>query len=301
MGVRRFALVGVLVAVFGLSGTAVARAADEPVLTTPGAPVVVANEPHLLALTWAPSSWIGEPGGAPIRYEVRAWVGSNTYRSLGTTTDTDLTLTHLAPGPEYRLTVWAYTDAGYSLDSPVTPVRTAYGKARVSYRNLSWSPTDSRIQHVLAIVNTGTAPLDLAAVRVRYHVTFEGGNTSLVTNCDWAAIGCADVQRHLQFFPPPAPPPPPPHAPPPAPTPTPTVFPPPGTPVPGWIELTFTGGELAPGASTGPIYLRHHRPNWTAIDERDDPSWQQATGGWADNSRITLDVDGVREYGDTNT
>ncbi|NGM16123.1 cellulose binding domain-containing protein [Verrucosispora sioxanthis] len=294
MSARRVTLVAVLGIVLGLSGTAVAHAADDPVLTTPGAPVVVANEPHRLTLTWSPSTWIGEPGATPIQHEVRAWLGPNVYRSLGTTTGTDLTLTDLAPGTEYRLTVWAYTNAGYSLDSPVTPVRTAYGKARISYRNLSWSPTDNQIQHVLQVVNTGTAPLDLADVRIRYHLTFEGGNTSLVTNCDWAAIGCANVQRHIQFFPPPLPPGPP------TPTPTPTVFPPPGTPIPGWIELTFTGGELAPGESTGPIYLRHHRPNWTAIDERDDLSWQQATGEWADNSRITLDVNDIREYGDTN-
>ncbi|WP_341719268.1 cellulose binding domain-containing protein [Micromonospora sp. FIMYZ51] len=295
MRVRRVTLVAVLATALGLSGAAVAHAADDPVLTAPGAPVVVANEPHRLTLTWAPSTWVGEPGGTPIRHEVRAWLGTNTYRSLGTTTGTDLTLTDLAPGTEYRLTVWAYTDAGYSLDSPVTPVRTAYGKARVSYRNLNWSPTDNQIQHVLQIINTGTTPLDLAYVRVRYHVTFEGGNTSLVTHCDWAAIGCAKVRHHLQFFPPPLPP-----APPQTPTPTPTVFPPPGTPIPGWIELTFASGTLDPGASTGPIQLRHHRSNWTAIDERDDRSWQQATGGWVENSRITLDVDGVREYGDTN-
>ncbi|MCZ7420699.1 fibronectin type III domain-containing protein [Verrucosispora sp. WMMA2121] len=293
MSARRVTLVAVLGIVLGLSGTAVAHAADDPVLTTPGAPVVVANEPHQLTLTWAPSTWIGEPGGTPIQHEVRAWLGPNVYRSLGTTTGTDLTLTDLAPGTEYRLTVWAYTNAGYSLDSSVTPVRTAYGKARVSYRNLSWSPTDNQIQHVLQVVNTGTAPLDLADVRIRYHVTFEGGNTSLVTNCDWAAIGCANVQRHIEYFPPPLPPGPP------TPTPTPTVFPPPGTPVPGWIELTFTGGELAPGESTGPIYLRHHRPNWSAIDERDDRSWQQPSGEWTDNSRITLDVNDIREYGDT--
>jgi hypothetical protein len=305
MRARRVTLVALLGILLGLSGTAVAHAADDPVLTTPGAPVVVANEPHLLTLTWAPSTWIGEPGGTPIRHEVRAWLGPNVYRSLGTTTGTDLTLTDLAPGTPYRLTVWAYADTGYSLDSPVTPVRTAYGKARVSYRNLSWSPTDSQIRHVLQIVNTGTAPLDLVDVRIRYHVTFEGGNASLTTNCDWAAIGCANVQRHIQFFPPPLPPGPPaapaspPPPPPPTPTPTPTVVPPPGTPFPGWIELTFTGGQLAPGASTGPIYLRHHRPNWSAIDERDDPSWQQATGEWADNSRITLDVNDIREYGDT--
>jgi hypothetical protein len=32
-----------------------------------------------------------------------------------------------------------------------------------------------------------------------------------------------------------------------------------------------------------------------------DPSWLAATGQWTENGRITLDADGVREFGDTNT
>ncbi|WP_091084112.1 cellulose binding domain-containing protein [Micromonospora nigra] len=322
MRARRVTTIAVAVAgLLGVLAVGVAHAADEPALTTPGAPVVVANEPHRLTLTWTPSTWAGEPAGdAPIVHEVRAKLGPNVYRSLGTTTGTSITLTTIAPGSDYQLTIGAYTNNGYSFDSPATPVRTAYGLAKVSYLNLDWSPTDNQIQHAVQVVNTGAAPLDLTSVRVRYHVTFEGGNTSLVANCDWAAVGCDTVTRTIQFFPPPLPPggpgggptsspppatlttaPPPPG--PPAtvspPGPSATVYPPPGTPIPGWIEIGFATGTLAPGASTGPIHLRHHRHNWTAIDERDDRSWQQATGRWLDNTRITLDVDGVREFGDT--
>jgi hypothetical protein len=301
MRIRRVTAITVLAGLLSLAATAVAHAADDPVvLTTPGAPVVVADEPHQLSLTWTPATWIGEPRDVPITHEVRAWVGANVYRSLGTTTGTSITLTNLSPGSEYRLTIWASTEGGYSLDSAATVLRTAYGKAKVSYLNLDWSPTDNQIQHALQVVNTGTEPLDLNYVRVRYHLTFEGGNTSLVSNCDWAAIGCARVRQTIQYFLPPAPPPAPTPTRSTSPSPTPTVYPPPGTPAPGWLELTFAGGVLAPGASTGPIYLRYHRPSWTAIDERDDRSWRQATGAWVDNSRITLDVDGVREFGDTN-
>ncbi|MGK5673112.1 cellulose binding domain-containing protein [Micromonospora sp. URMC 106] len=299
MSARRVTTVAALAGLLSLLAVGAARADDTPALTTPGSPVVVANEPHRLALTWTPSAWVGEPGGGePITYEVRAQLGPHVYRALGSTTGTALTLTNLAPGSEYRLVVSAYTLGGYSDPSPVTPVRTAYGRAKVSYLNQDWSPTNNQIQHALQVTNTGGEPLDLATVRVRYHLTFEGGNTSLVPNCDWAALGCDRIQRTLTFFPPPLPPSPPPGGTP-TPTPTPTRYPLPGTPIPGWVELTFTDGILAPGASTGPIQLRHHRHDWTAIDERDDPSWRAATGQWADNSRITLDVDGVREFGDT--
>lgn len=302
MRARRVTAVTLLAALLSLLAVGVARADESPRLTTPGAPIVLANEPHALTLTWAPATWADEPADdGPISYEVRVLLGTNVYRGVGSTNATTLTVTDLAPGTEYRIAIGAYATNAYSDDSPEIRVRTAYGRAKVSYLNLDWSATNNQIQYALQIINTGSEPLDLNYVRVRYHLTFEGGNTDLVLNCDWAALGCDRIRRTLQYFIPPAPPPPPPGGPSPTPTPTPTVYPQPGTPAPGWVELTFSGGVIAPGASSGPIQLRLHRQSWTAIDERDDRSWQAATGGWTENSRITLDLDGVREFGDTSS
>ncbi|MET8088566.1 cellulose binding domain-containing protein [Micromonospora sp. NPDC005220] len=269
-----------------------AARADGPAISTPGTPTVVANQPHQLTLSWAPSAWVDESGAEqPINYEVQVPLGPNTYRFLGSTTDTTITLTDLAPGTTYRIAVAARALGGYSDTSPPTTVRTAVGRATVSYLNLDWAPTNNQIQYVLRVTNTGTGPLDLSTVQVRYHLRFEGGNTSLVPNCDWAALGCDRIRQTVQFSIPPG-------APSVLSTPAPP-YPAPGTPVPGWVELTFTHGTLTPGQSTGPIQLRHHRHNWSTIDERDDPSWLAATGQWTSNDRITLDVDGVREFGDT--
>jgi hypothetical protein len=300
MRARRVTTVTLIAALLSLLAVGVARADDQPRLTAPGTPVVLANEPHALTLTWAPATWASEPAGEdPIVYEVRGLIGANVYRGFGSTSATTLTLTDLAPGTEYRLVIAAYAINAYSNDSPELKIRTAYGRAKVRYLNVDWSPTNNQIQFGLQIVNTGSESLDLNYVQVRYHVTFEGGNTDLVLNCDWAALGCDRVRRTLQYFVPPAPPGGP--SVPPTPTPTPTRYPLPGTPVPGWVELTIPGTVLAPGASSGPIYLRFHRQSWSAIDERDDRSWQAATGGWIENGRITLDVDGVREFGDTSS
>lgn len=289
-------------ALSSLLAVGVARADTPARLTTPGTPVVEANEPHRLTLSWAPATWLDEPSGQDtIRYEVRGLIGSNVYRGLGTTSETTFTVTDLAPGTEYRIAVSAYATGAYSGTSPEISVRTAYGRAKVSYLNQDWSPTNNQIQYALQITNTGGEQLDLNYVRVRYHLTFEDGNTDLVMACDWAMIGCDQVRRTLQYFPPPTSGGPPPGGPSSSPTPRPTVFPQPGTPIPGWVELTIPGAVLAPGASTGPIHLRFHRANWSAIDERDDRSWQAATGDWIENGRITLDVDGVREFGDTSS
>ncbi|MFG2051313.1 fibronectin type III domain-containing protein [Micromonospora sp. NPDC048935] len=294
MPARRFTAAVVLAALASLLAVNAARA-DGPAISTPGAPVVVANQPHQLTLSWVPSTWVGDPAAEqPINYEVQVPLSPHTYRWLGTSTDTTITLTDLAPGTTYRIAVAARALGGYSDTSAVTTVRTANGRATVSYLNLDWSPTNNQIQHAVNVTNTGTGPLDLSTVRVRYHLRFEGANTSLVPNCDWAALGCDRIRQTVLFFIPPV------VGPPASTTPTPPGYPIPGTPVYGWVELTFTDGTLEPGESTGPIQLRHHRHSWSDIDERDDPSWLAATGQWADNERITVDVDGVREFGDVS-
>ncbi|MFC4145748.1 cellulose binding domain-containing protein [Micromonospora mangrovi] len=292
MRARRVTLSTAAAVLLSLAAVGVARADETPALTTPGAPAVVSNEPHRLVLSWTPATWRDPAVQDPITYDVVSPVGTNVYRGLGASDTPGVALTGLGPGTTYRIAVQAYGTTGYSDHSPVTTVRTAYGRAKVDYLNLDWSPTDNQAQFVLQVTNTGTAPLDLTTVRVRYHVRLEDGSTSLVAECDWAALGCGTIRRTLQFFPVPAPPPGP------TPGPTPTVHPIPGTPVPGWLELTFTTGVLAPGATSGPIQLRLHRTNWAAIDERDDPSWRAATGAWTGNDHVTLDVDGTREYGD---
>jgi cellulose 1,4-beta-cellobiosidase len=292
MRARRVTLAVTLAALLGPLAVGAAQADDTPALTTPGAPVAVGNEPHRLTLAWEPARWRDPTNQNPITYDVRSPLGPGAYRGLGSTDRPGITLTGLGPGTTYRLAVQAYGIGGFSDTSAVTTVRTAYGRAKVDYLNLDWSPTNNQAQFALRVTNTGTAPLDLTTVRVRYHLRFEDGNSALTIECDWAALGCATITRSLVFFPPPAPPPGP------TPGPTPTVYPLPGTPFPGWVELAFSTGVLAPGASSGPIQLRLHRPDWTDFDERDDPSWRAATGSWADNDHVTVDVAGVREFGD---
>ncbi|MEU8044333.1 hypothetical protein AB0B71_09340 [Micromonospora echinofusca] len=63
MRVRRVTTAVVLAALLGPLAVDAARADDAPALTTPGSPVVVVDQPHLLTLSWAPSTWVGEPAG----------------------------------------------------------------------------------------------------------------------------------------------------------------------------------------------------------------------------------------------
>lgn len=117
MSARRVAATVALAALASLLAVNAARA-DGPAISTPGTPTVVANEPHQLTLSWAPSTWV-EPGTEqPINYEVQVPLGPNTYRFLGSTTDTTITLTDLAPGTTYRIAVAAARSAATPTPRP---------------------------------------------------------------------------------------------------------------------------------------------------------------------------------------
>jgi endo-1,4-beta-xylanase len=63
-----------------------------------------------------------------------------------------------------------------------------------------------------------------------------------------------------------------------------------------YLEVGFTGGTLAPGASTGDIQLRFAKADWSPLDETDDYSYGTNTV-YADSTRVTAYVNGSRVWG----
>ena len=63
-----------------------------------------------------------------------------------------------------------------------------------------------------------------------------------------------------------------------------------------YLEVGFTGGTLAPGASTGDIQLRFAKADWSPLNEDDDHSFGTPTA-YADWSRVTGHLDGTLAWG----
>ena len=73
--------------------------------------------------------------------------------------------------------------------------------------------------------------LAAGAILAVYRFTRDGGSSTVNTWCDYARMGCGAITRRVAE---------------------------------GYLDVGFTGGTLAPGASTGDIQLRLSKADWSA-------------------------------------
>ncbi|MFJ5848338.1 endo-1,4-beta-xylanase [Streptomyces sp. NPDC092903] len=146
------------------------------------------------------------------------------------------------------------------------------GAIKVRYRSGDSSAGDNQIKPGLQVVNTGTTAVSLSEVTVRYWFTGDNGASTYATWCDWSPLGCATVTHRVAA---------------------------PGSPSAGadhYLEVGFTGGSLAPGASTGEIQLRLSKTDWSDFDESDDYSHGSGTS-YGDAPEVTAYVAGDLAWG----
>jgi endoglucanase len=153
-----------------------------------------------------------------------------------------------------------------------TPPPGGSSSVKAQYRNYDQGRSANDAKPGLRVVNTGTSPLSLAAVKLRYWFTRDGGSSTVNTWCDWAVLGCGAITRRVVPISPARP----------------------GADT--YLEVGFTGGTLAPGASTGDIQLRFAKADWSPLDETNDHSYGTNTT-YADWSRVTAYVTGSRAWG----
>jgi endoglucanase len=143
---------------------------------------------------------------------------------------------------------------------------------KVQYKSNDTSPDDNQIRPGLQLVNTGSTAVDLSTVTIRYWFTSDGGATTFGTACDYAALGCGSVQQNVVAL---------------------------STPKTGadhYLNVAFSSGSLAAGASSGDIQSRLNKTDWSSFHESDDYSAATNTA-YADAPRITVYVDGTLVYG----
>lgn len=146
------------------------------------------------------------------------------------------------------------------------------GALKAQYRSSDSSAGDNQIKPGLQLVNTGTTAVSLSDVTVRYWFTSDNGASTYGTWCDWSPIGCSTVTHRVAAV---------------------------STPKSGgdhYLEVGFTGGSLAPGATTGEIQLRLSKTDWSNFDESDDYSHGSA-GSYADAPKVAVYVAGDLVWG----
>ncbi|MFG2409122.1 endo-1,4-beta-xylanase [Streptomyces brevispora] len=174
---------------------------------------------------------------------------------------------NLAPKPAYyavRTALGGGNDGGGQGGDP--------GALKIQYRNSDNAAADNQIKPGLQLVNTGGTAVNLSSVTARYWFTGDNGASTYSSWCDWSPIGCSTVTHRVVAM---------------------------TTPVAGadhYLEVGFTGGSLAPGASTGEIQLRLNKTDWSNFNESDDYSHGTGTV-YADATRIAVYIGGELAWG----
>ncbi|MBD0710906.1 MULTISPECIES: cellulose binding domain-containing protein [unclassified Streptomyces] len=127
----------------------------------------------------------------------------------------------------------------------------------------------------LTVRNTGSVPVRLADVKLRYYFSADTASAAYRFACDWAVRGCANVTGTF------------------------------GTLSPGtatadrYLEIGFTegAGSLVPGASSGDLQLRFNRSDWSQLRQSDDHSFSPDRTSYADWTKVTAHHAGVTVWG----
>lgn len=148
------------------------------------------------------------------------------------------------------------------------------GDLVVQYKAGDTNAADNQFKPHFNIMNQGSTAVPLSELSLRYYFTAEG-NEQLEFNCDWAMVGCANLNAAFVKMN--------------------SVKPTADT----YLEITFksAAGSLLPGGQTGDIQTRNHSSSWTNLDESNDYSYDPAKTAYTNWERVTLYHNGTLVFG----
>ncbi|MEN3534622.1 cellulose binding domain-containing protein [Microbispora sp. ZYX-F-249] len=144
---------------------------------------------------------------------------------------------------------------------------------RLRYKTSATGATADQVEPWFDLVNNGTTAVPLNTVKIRYYFRADSPAQQYRFACSWAVISCSTVTGTFQ-----------------------TISP--GTATADrYLEVGFTSGSLAAGASTGDLQLRFYRADWQTIRQSDDYSFGPARTTYGDWDKVTVHQGGTLVWG----
>ncbi|EPR13428.1 glycoside hydrolase family 9 protein [Ruminiclostridium papyrosolvens] len=176
--------------------------------------------------------------------------------------------------PVYLDGTLVYGEEAPKLDPSTDPENpdTSPPSISVSYKCGASDTIKNTIRSSINIKNTGTVPINLSDIKLRYWFTNDGNQQNSFT-CEYAALGTSNVTGNFTNI---------------------------SNPVTGadtYCEIGFTSeaGKLSPGGSTGAIPFRIE--GTTDYDKTNDYSYDSKMTDLGDNTKITGYIKGELKYG----
>ncbi len=163
---------------------------------------------------------------------------------------------------------WAGAAVAAVVAAGVVPSAHAAPSIDLQYRTSASGPRVDQVEPWFVLRNNGSSPIALSSVKIRYYFGADSPQQQYRFACSWAVVSCSTVTGTF------------------------------GTIAGGdpgadrYLEVGFTSGTLAPGASTGDLQLRYYRSDWQRITQSDDYSYHPRSA-YAASSRIAVLVDGA--------
>jgi hypothetical protein len=264
--------------VWGAEPGVVTNPDPDPDPIVPTAPMGVSTSAGdgQVSLSWSTAS------GADSYIVKRSTTSGGPYTNVATgITSTSYTNTGLTNGTTYYYVVSAVNSVGESTHSSqvsATPqgmvVDPPTGDLVLQYRAADTNAGDGQFKPHFRIVNNGSNSVNLSELTIRYWYTIDG-QQGQTFNCDYAAMGCANVNGSLVQM---------------------------GTALTGadhYLEVSFTSGagSIAAGSNSGEIQTRNYKNNWSSYNESDDYSFDQTKTAFTDWDRLTLYRNGTLIWG----
>ena len=124
------------------------------------------------------------------------------------------------------------------------------GSLTAEYLASDTNANDSQMKPHFNLVNSGTDSVALTDVTIRYWFTKEAGAMQQEFWCDYALMNCTAINGDFGTWT--------------------------AADADHYVELSFTSGDLAPGAETGVIQTRINMTDYANYDESDDYSWDSS-------------------------